>query len=171
MNVINIIADKTGLPKQKVLSYSLGFMVAFVIFGVGASIITNIVGVAYPVFMSFKALDSEGIDDDQMWLTYWIVFGGFNILDQIAGFILGLIPFYYVLKLGFLIWCFHPATTGSLVLYKSFILPFYEEHEAKLKEFEDKAKSSVGKATEFVKDKAEDLADAAKDIAQAKKDD
>ncbi len=82
----------------------------FIVFGVGSSILTNVIGVAYPAFMSFVALESEGADDDKLWLTYWVVFGSFTIVDQFAGIVLKLIPFYYVLKVGMLIWMFHPNT-------------------------------------------------------------
>jgi len=34
-------------------------------FGVGQVYITNLIGVAYPAFMSFLALESEGLDDDK----------------------------------------------------------------------------------------------------------
>ena len=44
---------------------SLGLLVMFVVFGVGASLITNLIGVAYPCFMSFHALESHGDDDDK----------------------------------------------------------------------------------------------------------
>jgi len=108
----------------------MGLMVLFIVFGVGSSILTNIIGVAYPAFMSFVALESDGADDDKMWLTYWVVFGCFSIADQFAGIILSLIPFYYVLKVALLIWMFHPSSQGSLTLYNSFILPFFKKYES-----------------------------------------
>jgi len=37
----------------------------FVMFGVGQTYLTNLIGVAYPAFMSFIALESEGADDDK----------------------------------------------------------------------------------------------------------
>jgi hypothetical protein len=49
--------------------------------GVGESYIVNILGVVYPCFQSFLALDSQGLDDDKQWLTYWVCFGFFNIID------------------------------------------------------------------------------------------
>jgi receptor expression-enhancing protein 5/6 len=154
MQVINLVSEKSGLPKKKVLYYALGLMVAFVVFGIGASIITNIVGVAYPAFMSFVALESEGADDDKMWLTYWVVFGSFNIFDQIVGVILRFIPFYYVLKLAFLIYCFHPSTNGSLQIYDAVILPYYQENKSKIDALEKQATDAANK----LKNQATDLA-------------
>ena len=101
----------------------------FVVFGVGSSILTTLIGVAYPAFMSFVALESDGEDDDKQWLTYWVVFGLFSILDQFAGIILALIPFYYVLKVALLIWMFHPASQGAITLYNNFILPLFKQYE------------------------------------------
>ena len=109
-------------------------MVLFIVFGVGASILTNIIGVAYPVFMSFHALESDGDDDDKQWLTYWVVFGIFNILDQFAGIILSFIPFYYVLKVATLIWLFHPASVGATYVYKEHIHPLWVQYGGKIEE-------------------------------------
>ena len=65
MGLFDTISKATGMPKQKVLKAALAFMVGFIVFGIGQSILTNLIGVAYPVFMSFHALESEGADDDK----------------------------------------------------------------------------------------------------------
>jgi receptor expression-enhancing protein 5/6 len=127
MGILDTISQSTGQPKSTVLKASLTFLVLFVIFGIGQAIITNIIGVAYPVFMSFHALESkDSQNDDKQWLTYWVVFGLFNVTDQFAGFILHFIPFYYVLKVGTLIWLFHPAFQGASYVYREFIHPYVE---------------------------------------------
>ena len=130
MGILDTIASVTGYPKGTVLKGSLVFLVLFVIFGVGQAIITNLIGVAYPVFMSFHALESHGADDDKQWLTYWVVFGLFSLTDQCAGFILHFIPFYYVLKVATLIWLFHPAFLGASYVYREFIQPYAGHIEA-----------------------------------------
>lgn len=134
MGLFDTISQATGMPKKKVLQSALVFMVLFIVFGVGASILTNLIGVAYPVFMSFHALESEGADDDKQWLTYWVVFGLFSILDQFAGFILSLIPFYYVLKVTTLIWLFHPGTQGATYLFYNFVQPYWKEYSHHIEE-------------------------------------
>lgn len=90
-------------------------------FGIGASYVTCLIAVAYPAFMTFLALESPDEDDDKQWLTYWVVFGLFSIVDQFAGFILHFIPFYYFIKMSFLIWLFHPSTQGATMVYNNYI--------------------------------------------------
>lgn len=119
------------------MQYSLVSAVLLVMFGVGQTYITNLIAVAYPCFMSFIALESEGADDDKQWLTYWVCYGAFNIVDQFAGIILQFIPFYYFLKTGFLVFLFHPSTLGATMVYNTYVLPFMKEHEAKIQELEN----------------------------------
>ena len=90
-------------------------------FNIGASYITCLIGVAYPAFMSFLALESGNDEENKQWLTYWVVFGIFNIVDQFAGFILRFIPFYYFLKLAFLVFLFHPKTLGATYVYNHYL--------------------------------------------------
>lgn len=108
---------------KKLLQYTLFGSVFLVMMGVGQSYITQIIAVAYPCFMSFIALETDGEDDDKQWLTYWVCFGAFNIIDQFAGIILSFIPFYYFLKLGFLIYLMHPTTLGATYVYNEYVLP------------------------------------------------
>ena len=82
MGILDQISQATGQPKAKVLKGSLAFLVLFVVFGIGQAIITNLIGVAYPVFMSFHALENgDSETDDKQWLTYWVVFGLFSVTD------------------------------------------------------------------------------------------
>jgi receptor expression-enhancing protein 5/6 len=132
------------------MQYALVAGVMSVMFGVGSSYITNLIGVAYPAFMSFLALESDGLEDDKQWLTYWVCFGAFNIIDQFAGIILTFIPFYYFLKLGFLVYLFHPSTLGATTVYNTVIIPRLQQYEKHLAEFEQKASTAFESAKEQV---------------------
>jgi receptor expression-enhancing protein 5/6 len=143
MSLLDKISEITGQPKQRVLKLALIFLVLFVVFGVGSSIITNVIGVAYPVFMSFRALESaDDLADDKQWLTYWVVFGLFNVTDSFAGFILHFIPFYYVLKVATLIWLFHPKFLGATYVYNELIQP-YVGHINEIESEIDKAGAKI----------------------------
>ena len=147
------VAAALGLTVDQLSRYALWTGVACVMFGIGDQYITTAIAVAYPCFASFLALESDGDDDDKQWLTYWVVFGLFNILDQFAGFILTLIPFYYFLKLIFMIWLFHPATTGATFIYNNYILPNMKQYEKHIIAGEKAIADQLKKAQETVKSK------------------
>ena len=121
------------------MNYGMYAGVACVMLGIGQTYITQVIAVLYPAFMSFVALETDTPEDDKQWLTYWVCYGCFAILDQFAGFILSFIPFYFFLKMAFLIWCMHPATQGATIVYNNYILPFYNEHAAEIETLEHMA--------------------------------
>jgi receptor expression-enhancing protein 5/6 len=86
----------------------------------GMKLISDLIGFLYPAYMSFKAIESEGTQDDTQWLTYWVVFATFSILEGSVLFVLEYIPFYFVIKTVFMAWLFHPKFMGAALIYKQF---------------------------------------------------
>lgn len=146
MEYLKLVEQKAGVPVDKLMSYSLYIGVALVMLGVGQTYITQVIGVAYPAFMSFIALETDSKDDDKQWLTYWVCFGAFNIVDQFAGIILQFIPFYFFLKLGFLVYLFHPATLGATSVFNEYVLPYVRQYEDKILEAEKQLQDQYKKA-------------------------
>ncbi|CAM9595829.1 unnamed protein product [Choristocarpus tenellus] len=121
---LNKAEAQIGVPKEYLVVGSGGVLLVLLLFGVGASLICNLGGFVYPAYCSFKAIESEGTEDDTQWLTYWVVFAAFTILETFVSFFLYWIPFYYAFKLAFLIWCFLPATKGAAFLYRELMRDF-----------------------------------------------
>ncbi|GMI39662.1 hypothetical protein TrCOL_g10461 [Triparma columacea] len=90
----------------------------------GAKLVSDLVGFVYPAYASFKAIDSADPNDDTQWLTYWVVFAVFSIIESAASILVSWIPFYFFIKLTFLIWLYHPSTLGAVVVYTSVIRPY-----------------------------------------------
>ena len=57
-----------------------------------------------------QALETETTADDRQWLTYWTVYAAFNCAEYFSDRILSFLPFYFGIKLAFLVWSFHPST-------------------------------------------------------------
>ena len=90
---------------------------------------------AYPAYCSIQALESKTKGDDTQWLTYWVVFAAFSVIEYFADFIAGWvvstkcisrkinllffeIPFYWLSKCLFMVWCMAPIeNNGSSVIY------------------------------------------------------
>ena len=84
-----------------------------------------LIGMLYPAYQSFKALESPGIDDDKQWLTYWCVHSFLQVFEYFGEYILtGTIPFYYLVKLVFLVYLMHPQYRGALACYANFVAPY-----------------------------------------------
>ena len=57
----------------------------------------------YVLPLSCQAIDSEDKDDDTQWLTYWVVYAAFGILEYFTDIFLGWVPFYFLAKVSDLI--------------------------------------------------------------------
>ena len=130
--VFETVESATGLMKPQILKYGLISSVLLVMLGVGQGIITTLIGVVYPAFASFIALESEEKEDDKQWLTYWVCFGFFQIIDCFGGIILQFIPFYFFLKVSFMVWLFHPKTMGALWLYNNYMQAYVKKYRSQI---------------------------------------
>ena len=128
------IESTTGLMKPQILQYGLISSVLLVALGVGQGIITTLIGVVYPAFASFIALESEEKEDDKQWLTYWVCFGFFQIIDCFGGIILQFIPFYFFLKVAFMVWLFHPKSMGALWLYNNYMQAYVKKYRSQIEQ-------------------------------------
>lgn len=125
-----MVEEKT---KVNVEYFAVGFLavMAVCIFsGFMASPITNFVGFVYPAYCSIAAIESAGTEDDTQWLTYWVVFAFFCVLENFTDYILYWIPFYYAIKVTFLVWCMIPKYEGAKVVYNVVIKPVFQKHES-----------------------------------------
>ncbi|XP_054894816.1 receptor expression-enhancing protein 5-like isoform X2 [Poeciliopsis prolifica] len=121
----------TGAKREHITLVAFGFIVVYLLFGHGASLLCNLVGFIYPAYFSIKAIESPNKDDDTQWLTYWVVYGLFSIVEAFSDIFLSWFPFYYAVKCTFLVWCMSPVTwNGSDMLYSRVIRPYFLQHQS-----------------------------------------
>lgn len=138
---LEIIHTKTGIQGK----YVIGGLIAAVLFvslGFLEKFITNLVGTVYPAYWTMKSIESKG-DDDKHWLTYWVVFASFTILELFSGFLLKFIPFYFFIKIIFLIWLFMPNSRGCNIVYHLLVVRVFKSVEQDI----DNAGVKIGEYT------------------------
>ncbi|GFH52192.1 hypothetical protein CTEN210_08668 [Chaetoceros tenuissimus] len=122
------LEKKTGQPKAFFLLGGVS-VIALAIYALGGTkLVTDLVSFIYPAYMSFKALDSANATEHTQWLTYWVVFSFVSIFENVFGFITEFIPFYFVIKVSFFVWLYHPKFMGSTMVYSEVIRPFVIPH-------------------------------------------
>ncbi|KAI9997137.1 hypothetical protein PInf_000570 [Phytophthora infestans] len=119
------------------------------------------VGVAYPMYASFKALERpESGHDEKQWLTYWVVYGASTSVEAVASPLMCLVPGYNITKTLFLIWMMSPQTKGATIVYHKLLCPFLKEKEPyvdrKLLEAQEAAESAL---SSFVRAWGQTIAD------------
>lgn len=138
-----VVQEKTGIPQLALAGVALVLiniliLISFNIRFLGV-FITNTLGVAYPIYKSLHALETETKVDDTQWLTYWTVYGAFFVFEQFvfspAVYITNMGRSYFILKVLLLAWC--QLLGGALVIYELCLDPLLT-YSSKLKASIDK---------------------------------
>lgn len=138
------LESKTNVPKSYWTKSSVLIYLLLTFLNVGGmgQILSNFVGFIIPTVNSIKALKTRNDQsDDQFWLTYWIIFGFLNIVEFWSSTILYLVPFYWVLKVLFLLFISVPSTGGCQWVYLRIIEPAYDQLLKKLTDVASKNNS------------------------------
>jgi receptor expression-enhancing protein 5/6 len=132
---LKALGKRTGVPLGQLVLGVLALLFLLVLLGVYPGIIVNFVGILYPAYMSFKAVESKEEDDDKQWLTYWVVFAVYNFADRFVDYIFFWIPFYSAIKLLVLVYMFFPETRGATKFYNIVAQPIFKAYEARIDSF------------------------------------
>ena len=135
---IKLIQEKTGINGYVFLGILLLSLV-FVYFNLFENLITNLIGTVYPTFWTIKSIESQ----DGMaikWLIYWIIFSSFIIIDFFSAVILKIIPFYFFMKICFLIWLQWPGSHGCDIIFNYVINSIFDSIEEELDEYVQEVK-------------------------------
>ncbi|XP_043918270.1 receptor expression-enhancing protein 1 isoform X2 [Protopterus annectens] len=97
-------------------------------------------GTLYPAYSSYKAVKSKDIKEYVKWMMYWIVFALFTTAETFTDIFLSWFPFYFELKIAFVVWLLSPYTKGSSVLYRKFVHPTLSSKEKEIDEYLSQAK-------------------------------
>ncbi|XP_062888679.1 receptor expression-enhancing protein 6-like [Mobula hypostoma] len=95
--------------------------------GFGPSLFTwfNVIVFLYPAYFSVLAIESADKKEKLKWLSYWVIYGTFAIVECVASILFYAFPAFYKLKTLLLLWCMAPVDwNGSHIIYTKVIHPF-----------------------------------------------
>lgn len=143
-DLLDKLEQKTGVKKQRIALGIIVFLGIYLMVGYGGDFLCNFLGFLYPAYASIKAIESKEKDDDTKWLTYWVVYSVFHLVEFFADIFLFWIPLYWFLKCVFLVYCMVPTPfNGSVTIYYKLIRPYVLKYEKTIDSHVDKAKELV----------------------------
>lgn len=99
-------------------------------------------GTLYPAYRSYKTVKTKNVREYVKWMMYWIVFAVFLCTEALLDFFVSFwFPFYYEVKILFVIWLLSPYTKGASFVYRKFIHPLLVRHEEDIDQYLNKAKT------------------------------
>ncbi|XP_071171503.1 receptor expression-enhancing protein 1-like isoform X1 [Mytilus edulis] len=98
-------------------------------------------GTLYPAYASYKAIRTRNAKEYAKWMMYWVVFAFFSCAETFSDVFLSWMPFYYEIKIIFVIWLLSPMTKGSSFLFKKFVHPQLKKREKDIDEYISQART------------------------------
>lgn len=86
----------------------------------------------WPTYQSFKALGTASSIDDTQWLTYWVTYSVLTTVEAMATSFVIWFPFYYEIRLLFVLWLVLPQTKGAQVIFENYIKPLMQHYGASI---------------------------------------
>ncbi|XP_055000566.1 receptor expression-enhancing protein 4 [Sorex araneus] len=95
-------------------------------------LVVLVFGMLYPAYASYKAVKTKNIREYVRWMMYWIVFALFMAVETFTDVFISWFPFYYEVKMAFVLWLLSPYTKGASLLYRKFVHPSLSRHEKEI---------------------------------------
>ncbi|KAH8987936.1 TB2/DP1, HVA22 family-domain-containing protein, partial [Lactarius hatsudake] len=88
----------------------------------------------YPGYASFKTLSQRPASEEDLerWLMYWSVLACVIGVEYLAEWLVSWIPFYFLVKMLFLLYIALPQTQGASYLYRTQLAPTLRAHESQI---------------------------------------
>ncbi|PYI29421.1 hypothetical protein BP00DRAFT_348656 [Aspergillus indologenus CBS 114.80] len=120
--LLNNLERQSSVPKVYVILGLVGIYTFLVFFNIAGEFLVNLAGFVIPGYYSLNALFTVGKADDTQWLTYWVVYAFFTVLESAVSAPYWF-PFYYIFKFALVLWMALPQTNGAQIVFHSFIQP------------------------------------------------
>ncbi|KAK3326250.1 TB2/DP1, HVA22 family-domain-containing protein [Apodospora peruviana] len=119
---LNNLEKTTSVPKAYAVIGLVTLYFFLIVFNLGGQLLTNLAGFVIPGYYSLEALFTVAKHDDTQWLTYWVVFSFFTVIESLVSVVYWF-PFYYTFKFVFLLWLSLPPFKGADIIFRSFMAP------------------------------------------------
>lgn len=87
---------------------------------------TVVLGTAFPIYESVRAVCTPLEEDDKQWLQYWMVGGVLFMCTEWVGHVMkeNSAVYWYEVSAFFFVWLYYPLTNGAFLVYEHVTKPY-----------------------------------------------
>lgn len=119
--LVKTASEKTGLKHQHIILGVVVLLLLGCLSRTGQWLVGVIFTFLWPCYMSFKALESPGAEDDKKWLTYWIVYGFNYCFEGVIFKLLFFVPLIRLVRTALLVYLFTSNQNGTEWVFDAYV--------------------------------------------------
>ncbi len=142
--MIKTLSEKSKQKPEHVSLMLLSLLLVFFIFtSLGHTVLMVLVNFLYPVYKSFKTLESRDQSDNKRWLVYWTIFGLVFAFKKFFNIFLQFIPGSSLILTVVLFVVYCPLTNGYEYIYVHGLRPVLLTYQNTIDKYLEMAKDEI----------------------------
>ena len=130
------LSSQLKVNPEKILLFFISLLSLFVLFTkTGQCLVYLFITYLYPVYKSVLALESGKKEDNQKWLTYWLILGFFYSFNGVINKLLSYLFFPKLIKAAFFLYLHCSLTNGYIIVYEMLIRKVLKLYETKIDKY------------------------------------
>ncbi|XP_067125217.1 receptor expression-enhancing protein 5-like [Centruroides vittatus] len=141
--ILKNLEEKTKCDRFYIFSFIAIIVAAYTAVGFGKEFLCTFTSIVYPIYASVSSVEQNNLEETRKLLIYWVIFALIHLFETFFDAVVTLIPYYWMLKMIFLVFCFAPISNNlSVFLRQSFLLKLMkcailEEEEVRFRQTEN----------------------------------
>ncbi|XP_067127688.1 receptor expression-enhancing protein 5-like [Centruroides vittatus] len=118
--ILGKLEQKCGYNKFFIVSFLMIIIAVYTAVGYGNEFVCTFTSIVYPIYASMNEMQRGTPRDTEIILIYWVIFALIYLFENLFDSVMTWIPYYWLMKMLFLIFCFAPVSNNlSLFLYRN----------------------------------------------------
>ncbi|KRY74694.1 Receptor expression-enhancing protein 5 [Trichinella pseudospiralis] len=127
--VFGKIEQRSGRSRyQAAIFLACVICILVAVYNPAVKLLCDLICIVYPAMKTLAEIESIEKGKCKQWLSYWIIFGLFTIVDLLADCTVLFISIYWLPKCVFFLMLFMPSCLGAEILYEKFFQSRYSQY-------------------------------------------
>ena len=137
------LSNRTKVQPNLLVAIGLFITLLLCITVVFGSLFTTLLMFLLPAYDTFKAIESNDMEEQTRLLTYWMVFGTFFSMDHTFRWVLGFLPYYHLIRFVILSTLYSKQFQGAELIYTHIQKPFFLKYRELIDSFVEPVENSL----------------------------